>query len=150
MKIFLSKFAKSIDQRGRATCPAEFREILASETYKGIVLLGSYQYPAIECFGISVMEKMSQKLDNANTYPFFTMEQEDINSLFGDVVLCPFTDTAGRFIIPKHLLEHAKITTEALFVGRGSTFQIWDANLFEQHTANSRRRVQERCIIKDE
>ena len=40
-------------------------------------------------------------------------------------------DTEGRVVISEKLLSHAKIKNNALFVGLGNTFQIWEPKILK-------------------
>ena len=53
-------------------------------------------------------------------------------------------DPEGRVILPKNLLDHAELGDEAVFVGRGSRFQIWSPALFETHNARAFERARSR------
>ena len=71
------------------------------------------------------MEKISNNLDEDNQY---SKEEFDVISLyFGEAEQLPF-DKEGRIILPKKLVDHAKIDKDVLFVGLGPTFQIWNPN----------------------
>jgi len=61
--------------------------------------------------------------------------------LFADARPLQF-DATGRIIIPTDLLAHAGITDRAIFVGRGTSFQIWNPTEFAkmQNGALSRLR----------
>jgi MraZ protein len=55
----------------------------------------------------------------------------------------PF-DPEGRVVLPPDLLEHAGIAGEALFVGRGARFSIWDPATFAEHRGSAFTRARER------
>ena len=66
-----------------------------------------------------------------------------INSLiFSDARQLTF-DITGRIVIPNDLLEFAGIKDKALFVGRGKTFQIWEAEAFYKAQEEVRNKAQE-------
>lgn len=115
-----------------------FRNILAQESFNGFVAFKSYFLPTIDCFGISKMEKLSNKLENEN--PFTNYEANIEENVFADAIMIQF-DNEGRATISKELLEHAKIETDLIFVGKGSTFQIWEPNLFGEHQENMRKKI---------
>ena len=58
-------------------------------------------------------------------------------------------DTEGRVLITNKLLSHAKIKSDILFVGLGSTFQIWEPKLFEKFKLEARKKAyQNRSNLK--
>ena len=50
-------------------------------------------------------------------------------------------DSEGRISIPGKLLNHAKIKQTMLFVGQGTTFQIWEPKLFEKFKVQARKKA---------
>jgi len=55
----------------------------------------------------------------------------------------PF-DGDGRIVLPAQLAEAAGITDRAAFVGRGTRFQIWSPESFEQHQLAATERLRAR------
>ena len=55
--------------------------------------------------------------------------QDYQNGRFGEAEKLPF-DKEGRIILPKNLIDHSGIKNQALFVGLGPTFQIWEPTIF--------------------
>ncbi|QEK38616.1 division/cell wall cluster transcriptional repressor MraZ [Candidatus Cytomitobacter primus] len=138
MNVFLSTYEKKIDKKGRVSTPGSFRNILSKESFNGFIAFKSYFLPTIDCFGISKMEKLSDKLENEN--PFTNHESNVEENAFADAIMIQF-DNEGRATISKDLLEHAQISSDLLFIGKGSTFQIWEPNLFQEHQENMRKRI---------
>ena len=117
--------------------PASFRQALASQAFQGIVAFRSFKYAAIEGFGYDRMEQLSQTI---NSNSFFSAAQDDLaTAVFADAQLLPF-DGEGRVSLPESLLLHAHITDNAVFVGKGPTFQIWNPADFEIYQTQARQR----------
>lgn len=132
MTLFISQHAKLVDKRGRITVPHDFRDCLNLEDFKGFIAFASHKSQAIECCGISKMEKLAAKVDADDFSSFFEEQDDLITSIFADSYKIMFDD-AGRVMLPNDLLEHAGISAEVLFVGMGKTFQIWDPIQFKAH-----------------
>lgn len=85
------------------------------------------------------MEELSQRLDN---FDLFSETQDDLAaSIFSNSVPLSFDDT-GRVMLPKALADHAGITDQALFVGMGTKFQIWNPDDFETRRIDAMSNVQ--------
>ena len=84
------------------------------------------------------IEKISDSIDNLNPFE----EKRDIfaTSVLADSVNLQF-DSEGRISIPDKLLNHAKIKQTMLFVGQGTTFQIWEPKLFEKFKVQARKKA---------
>ena len=50
-------------------------------------------------------------------------------------------DTEGRILLPKELRKYACLSDEAVFVGRGTRFQIWQPAAYHIHNKNAFERV---------
>ncbi|MEW5704709.1 MAG: division/cell wall cluster transcriptional repressor MraZ [Pseudomonadota bacterium] len=141
MALFLSTYTNKVDKKGRVSVPASFRAAVGGRNFHGIVAFRSYRVPAIEAFSIDRMERLSAGLDALD---LFSDIQDDLAAtIFADSRPLPF-DGEGRILLSKELAEHAKIGGEAAFVGRGTTFQIWEPQAFQAHQAQARKRALDR------
>lgn len=127
MQLFLGTIENKIDIKGRISIPADYRSILKNNTFKGVILYHSFVSKCIEGCTLERMEQMANASDNLD---LFSEKQDEINSLiFSDARKLAY-DTTGRILIPKDLLNFAEIKDNAIFVGCGKTFQIWNKDLF--------------------
>ncbi|MCL2538436.1 MAG: division/cell wall cluster transcriptional repressor MraZ [Alphaproteobacteria bacterium] len=126
--MFLSTFENTVDAKGRISVPAGFRTAVATEQFSGVVLYRSFTNGCIEGLSMSRMEKMAAATDQMGV---FDAELDDLSAmLFADARPLSF-DVTGRVIVPADLLKHAGITSKAIFVGRGNSFQIWEPSAFK-------------------
>lgn len=129
MTIFLSTFVNTIDSKGRVVVPREFRCVL--DQSNGFVAFRSHKLEAIDCFSMERMQKLSDQIDS--TLDPFSIDRDSIESaVFADAISLRF-DKDGRIVLPEMLIHHANIAKEAAFVGRGTTFQIWNPPAFQKH-----------------
>jgi MraZ protein len=129
MPLFLSSYENRLDTKGRISVPALFRSAVSAENFAGVVLYRSFTNNCIEGLAISRMEKMAAATDQMGV---FDDKLNDLTAmLFADARQLSF-DVTGRIVIPADLLEHAGITDNALFVGRGNGFQIWNPSEFKK------------------
>lgn len=76
---------------------------------------------------MSRMEKLANATDKMGV---FDSALDDLTAmLFADARPLYF-DVTGRIVIPDELLKHACIKDTAIFVGRGTSFQIWNPDAF--------------------
>ncbi len=133
--LFLSSFTNKIDKKGRVSVPASFRSLLTSQSFPGIIAYNSFVNPCIEACGISRMEVLSQTIDNLD--PFSESRDAFATTILGGCVQLPF-DGEGRIVLPESLIDFAKITEQACFVGKGATFEIWSPENFEVYARQAR------------
>ena len=138
MSLFIGTFVNKIDKKGRVSVPATFRAALSNQSFQGIIAFRSYTVQALEACGMDRMELLSKSLDNLDV---FSQDQDDLTAaLFADSHQIPF-DGEGRIMVPQDLLDYAKVTEQAAFVGRGKTFQIWMPEDFKRYQEETRQRL---------
>ena len=138
MGLFLSKFVNKVDKKGRVSVPAAFRAALENTGYPGIVVFPSYKFPVIEACGMDRMERIAKSLDRLD---LFSDEQDDLaTTVLADAQQLAF-DPEGRIQLPEDLATHAGIADQAMFVGKGATFQIWAPDTFKVQQAHALERA---------
>ena len=138
MGLFLSKFVNKVDKKGRVSVPASFRSALDQSGFPGIVVFPSYKFPVIEACGMDRMERIAKSLDRLN---LFSDEQDDLaTTVLADAQQLAF-DPEGRIQLPEELAAHAGIAEQAMFVGKGATFQIWAPETFKVQQAAALERA---------
>ncbi len=135
MALFLSTYVNKIDKKGRISIPAPFRSTLTSQNFNGIVAYPSFVYECIEACGMDRIERLSESIDNLD--PFSTERDAFATSILGGCVQLAF-DGEGRIGLPESLIDVAKLTEKAVFVGKGQTFEIWDPVKFEVYAEQAR------------
>ena len=144
--MFLSNYENKIDKKGRVSVPATFRSHLSSLGYNGFITYPSFNHSALEACSQDRIEKLSTTIDSLN--PFEEKRDYFATSVLSESENLQF-DTEGRVVISEKLLSHAKIKNNALFVGLGKTFQIWEPKNFEKFKVFARKRAfQNRSNLK--
>ena len=69
--------------------------------------------------------------------------EDDLAAIVENTHALPY-DTEGRVILPKPLLEHANLTSEAAFVGRGGRFLIWEPGSYDRQRNRAFERARAR------
>lgn len=139
MALFLSTHTNKVDAKGRVSVPAGFRATLSDQSFQGVVLIPSNKFAALEGFGMNMMQEISSRLDR---FDLFSDTQDDLAAaIFASATPLSFDDT-GRIGVPKELLAHAGITDNAVFVGLGNKFQIWEPTAFAKRREHAMKQVQ--------
>ena len=140
MTLFLSSYENRLDNKGRISVPASFRASLSSDKFSGVVLYRSFTNNCIEGMSMSRMEQLAAATDKMGV---FDGTLDDLSAmLFADARPLMF-DVTGRVVIPADLLAHAGITDRAIFVGRGTSFQIWNPDAFRKMQSGALSRLRE-------
>ena len=146
MALLVGRHLNKVDKKGRVSVPKQFRDALVSETsgsgFVGIYVFPFFKYPALEGAGDAFMRRISESMDN--NLDIFSDDHEDMASITLESAYQLSFDSEGRVVLPDELCRHGEISSEALFVGRGSRFQIWAPNLYEKHRASAFARAREK------
>lgn len=139
MGLFLSTFTNKLDSKGRVSVPAPFRSVLTESKAQRLMLFPSFVSRAIEGGGPELVEAISEAMNQ--DYAFFSEEQAALSGqVFGNMVELAW-DADGRIVLPEPLIAHAGIDGQAMFVGMGPSFQIWEPGAYEQVRAAARTRL---------
>jgi MraZ protein len=139
--LFLSTFTNKIDAKGRVSVPAQFRASLVNKDFSGIVVYESFINDCVEGCDIERIKKISESIDNLD--PFSEERDAFAAAVLGGSVQLTI-DIDGRVILPESLLKKAQIKDNVVFVGKGSTFEIWQPAKFEEYMAKAKIEAKEK------
>ena len=147
MTILIGQHTNKIDKKGRVSVPKNFRNALTVPSsqdennlipFTRIYLFCSFKYPAIEGCGEAFIQRVIASLDELE---LFSDEQDDLAITLLENSYQMTQDTEGRILLPKELRKYACLSDEAVFVGRGTRFQIWQPAAYHIHNKNAFERV---------
>ncbi len=133
--LFLSTYQNRIDKKGRISVPAPFRAALAGQEFAGIVANASFINPCIEGCGMDRIVKLHERMESLD--PFSEERDAFATTLFGQSQQLGF-DGDGRITLPESLIEAASLVEQAVFVGKGEIFEIWEPAAFAEHAKRAR------------
>jgi len=121
--MFLGYYEHAIDEKGRTTIPARFRELLNDGAY---ITRGFDQNLIV--YTAEAFDRISLHVNKLSiTDPL----ARDLRRLiFSHAERVEF-DRAGRILIPQVLRESAQLKDTAVIAGAGASFEIWAPQLWE-------------------
>ncbi len=122
--MFMGEYQHNLDEKGRVTVPARFREELGAEFVmtKGLdKCLFIYSVPEWE----ALTEKLQQ-------LPFTRSDARSFVRLFFSGAARASFDSQGRALIPNNLREYAGLGKESVVIGVGSRIEIWDRDEWDR------------------
>ncbi len=135
MSLFLSTYSNKIDKKGRVSVPANFRAALTAENFQGIIVYSSFVNECIEACGMERMTRLSESIDSLDPY---SQERDAFaTAILGGSFQLPF-DGEGRIILPETLMQDLHISEQAVFVGKGVTFEIWAPEKFQDYVGKAK------------
>jgi MraZ protein len=115
--MFLGQYEHTIDDKGRLTIPARYRDLLPDGAYvtqgfdRNLIVLppALYEQLSKRISSLSLTEPSARLL---RRLMFSSAEKVDV-------------DKSGRILIPLFLRQNASLETAAMVVGSGDFFEIW-------------------------
>ena len=138
MDRFLSHFTHRFDAKGRISIPAPFRQALAKDGFEGVYVYPSPDAPALDCGGNRLLAEIDALL--AALPPFSPARDALATALLGTSEILRM-DSEGRVMLDDRLKAALGLEHEAVFVGQGHKFQVWEPTRFAAHLEASRERV---------
>ncbi len=138
MDRFLSQFTHRFDAKGRISIPAPFRQVLARDSFAGIYAYPSLDAPALDCGGHALLSEIDALL--ATMPPYSPQRDVFATALLGTSEILRM-DAEGRVSLDGRLKSALGLEAEAVFVGQGHKFQIWEPARFQAHLEEARGRV---------
>ena len=141
---FLGTYFNKVDRKGRVSVPAPFRQVLAADSFPGIVCFAAPRANAMQGCGLGLMAELMESVDQS--FALFSDDQEAMAfSLFSDARQLAW-DSGGRVQLPEELIDYSGIEEEAVFAGLGRFFHIWEPAAFKEYQAQARARIGEKGL----
>ena len=126
---FIGRYLNKVDKKGRVSVPASWRLSLIGKEFSGIIAQSSLSEKSIDAYPREYLELLQNKLDLND--PLLEENEYESTVLFGGSVLS--FDSEGRVILSSSLRAESNIEAEALFVGMGRRFRIWNPEIFDDY-----------------
>lgn len=122
--MFLGQYWHNLDNKGRLTIPARYRDLLEDGAY----ITQGFDHNLM-IWKTSAFELISQRVNQMSiTDPVARLLRRLIFSSGEHVEI----DKAGRILIPKYLRQAAELGDETVIVGVGDYFEVWSPSLWSE------------------
>ncbi|MCM2999643.1 division/cell wall cluster transcriptional repressor MraZ [Paenibacillus cellulositrophicus] len=127
--MFMGEYQHSLDDKGRVTIPAKFRELLGSSF---VVTRGLDQ--CLFVYPMNEWQILEQKLKS------LSLMKSDARAFtrffFSGATECEW-DKQGRVNLPGNLRQYAKLEKECVVLGVSSRVEIWSKDTWEEYFQQS-------------
>ncbi len=137
MDLFISTFDVKIDDKGRVSVPSHYRALIER---KGGVIVG-YQSFLNECIEVCTQARMIKMSQYIEALDIFSNERDILSTAVLASSEQFIIDAKGRITLPQQFREYAALKDDAYFVGKGSTFEIWNKKLFIPYFEKARNEM---------
>ncbi|MBU2995076.1 division/cell wall cluster transcriptional repressor MraZ [Cellulophaga baltica] len=126
---FIGTYDCKADAKGRIMLPVALKSQLAPVLADGFVLKRSVFQPCLEIYPMKEWNLLMEKLNKKNR---FVKKNNDFIRRFSAGVKVVEIDATGRLLIPKNLIEIAKISKEVVLSSAINIIEIWDKGSYEK------------------
>jgi MraZ protein len=138
--VFLGSYEHALDDKGRVSLPARFRDVLSATGDTRLVLTSNVD-PAGECLVAYPYKEWQSFQERIAGLPQFDEAVIRLKRLHvaGATEVSP--DRQGRILIPPVLREYAGLRDQVLFAGLGANIEIWDRRRWEEERARAKENL---------
>ncbi|WP_018635002.1 division/cell wall cluster transcriptional repressor MraZ [Parafrankia elaeagni] len=126
--MFLGSHTPRLDDKGRLTLPAKFREEL-----EGGLVITKGQERCLYVFPLAEFTRISESL---RTAPVTAKALRDYSRVFFSSASDDVPDRQGRITIPPPLRTYAGLARECVVNGANTRVEIWDSGRWETYLAD--------------
>lgn len=130
MAFFTSEYECKLDAKGRLALPAKVKSNLPTVSTNELVIRKGLE-PHLIIYPMLEYEKFHNKISALSE--FNAEERKLKRNIFRGITHVEL-DSSGRILFPKAMLAHAKIDSEAIVIGMGDYFEIWNSKVLEDNS----------------
>ena len=127
--MFRGRYEHTIDQKGRTSLPAKYREVLAAIGERRIVLTSSLD-PCLVAYTMPEWLGFEEKISKLSQFDRAVQKLRRI--YVSGAVECE-VDDSGRILVPPTLRDHAHLKKDVLWAGNGKYAELWDTQAWKQY-----------------
>lgn len=122
------EYEGKLDAKGRIVLPSRLKSGL-SEANGNMLMISRGVEPCLVIYPMVEYNKIYSRVSGMNEFnQEHRLLQRTFFSRFSDVEL----DGNGRFLVPKIMLNYAKLEKEVVFVGMGNRMEMWNPERYEE------------------
>jgi MraZ protein len=126
--MFRGRYEHTIDAKGRTSLPSRYRDMLAAQNERRIILTSGLDTCLIAYLPVDwlAFEERLAKL------PQFDKAVQKLRRIYVSGAVECDVDDSGRILIPPTLREHASLAKDVLWAGAGKYAELWDKDAWKR------------------
>ena len=118
----------SIDSKGRLAVPSRYRDLIAVQTENNLIITLNPLDRSLWLYPLYEWNVIENKL--ATLSDFDKQSRRTKQMMRGYASDCQL-DSQGRILLPKELRSYAELTKQAVILGQGNKFEIWNESAWD-------------------
>lgn len=128
MTRFLGEFDCKVDAKGRVRMPASLKKQLMPEAQNQLVVNRGFE-KCLVIYPKNEWETISEEVNRLNLY---VKKNRDFVRYFYRGATEMELDATDRFLLPKSLLEYAKVGKELVLFAYSNRIEVWDKSAYNK------------------
>ncbi|MDG2474564.1 MAG: division/cell wall cluster transcriptional repressor MraZ [Paracoccaceae bacterium] len=137
MRRFRGESLHKVDVKGRVSIPAQFRRVLeeGDPDFKSglnpscVLVHNQKSKKCLEGYSISSINEVD---DLVSRLPRYSRDREILERMLNAQSSYAQIDDNGRLVLSLKLRQRIEIESEAIFIGMGDKFQVWEPNAYRR------------------
>ncbi len=129
MQHFIGTYECKADEKGRIMLPVSLKKQLSDKLKNGFVIKRAVFNSCLELYPLKEWDELMLRINKLNR---FNKKNIDFIRRFTAGVRQIDIDISGRILIPKDLINHAKISKDIVVSSAVNILEIWDKGLYEE------------------
>jgi len=125
---FLGEYEATLDAKGRFLLPAGLKKQMPGEDGNAFVINRGFE-KCLTMYPLSSWEPIFTNISKLND---FDPKVREFRRWFLNGAIQMDLDSAGRLLVPKNLVEHARIDKDIVLVSAVNKIEIWDKKTYQQ------------------
>tara|TARA_X000000950_G_scaffold284298_1_gene387101 strand:- start:172 stop:690 length:519 start_codon:yes stop_codon:yes gene_type:complete len=135
MQHFIGTYECKADEKGRIMLPVSLKKQLSDKLKNGFVIKRAVFNSCLELYPLKEWDELMLRINKLNR---FNKKNIDFIRRFTAGVRQIDIDISGRILIPKDLINHAKISKDIVVSSAVNILEIWDKGLYESAIDDAR------------
>ena len=119
----------SIDSKGRLAVPSRYRALILEQAQNNLVITLNPLDRSLYLYPLPEWEIIEDKLAALSD---FDKQSRRTKQMMRGYANDWQLDSQGRILIPKELRGHAELSRQAIILGQGNKFEIWNEKTWEK------------------
>ena len=141
--MFRGTFEHTVDDKGRVSVPARFREILQA-TDDDRVVITNFVIASVRCLDVYPYATWVQLEERLRDKPQFDQRLLRFQNYYFAAAHDCLLDKQGRILLPPSLREYAALKRDVVFTSALEKFRIWDRDQWKQVFGEAEQAIMER------
>jgi MraZ protein len=138
--MFRGSFEHTVDNKGRLSIPAKFREVLIGKGDDRIVIT-NFVVEQARCLDVYPLDEWLRFEDEVRKKPRFDRRMVSFQNYYlGGASECA-VDKQGRILIPPLLREYAGLRRDVVLVSALDKFRVWDQETWKKVFAEAEEKL---------